>query len=138
MAGQRPNADFYFDSAKLSPLYTPKDRADWGNGSGFTVTTLWPRLADVSFTSLTKLDVPVVLLLGRLDSLTPSNIAAAWLDRLTAPSKTLCWFDNSGHLPMIEEQGKTSAALLSVRSLADKSRFEPLISAVAAPYCRIQ
>lgn len=138
LAGQRPNADFYFDSTKLSPLYTPKDRADWDKGSGFTVTALWPRLADLSFTSLTKLDVPVVLLLGRLDSTTPSSIAAAWLDRLTAPSKTLCWFENSGHLPMIEEQGRIFAALLSVRSLADNSRSKPTMSAITARYCRVQ
>ena len=118
LAGQRPDAGFYFDSTKLSPLYTPQDRADWGKGSGFTVTTLWPRLADVSFEPLTHLEVPVVLLLGRLDITTPSSIAADWLDRLKAPRRTLCWFENSGHLPMIEEQGRTFAALLSVRSLA--------------------
>ena len=138
LAGQRPDANFYFDATKLSPLYTSQDRACWGKGSGFTVTTLWPRLADVSFTSLTKLNVPVVLLLGRLDSTTPSSIAADWLDRLTAPSRTLCWFENSGHLPMIEEQGRTFAALLSVRSLADDARAKPRLSSVASTYCQVR
>lgn len=138
LAGQRPDANFYFQSTKLSPLYTPQDRADWNAGSAFTVTTLWPRLADLTFKSLRKLDVPVVLLLGRLDSTTPSPIAADWLKRLSAPSKTLCWFENSGHLPMIEEQGRTFAALLSVRSLAEESSTVPRISAAANPYCHVQ
>lgn len=119
LAGQRPNADFYFDSTKLSPLYSPEDRANWAKGSAFTVTTLWPRLADVSFTNVHRLGVPVVLFLGRYDSTTPSPIAERWLTRLTAPSKTLCWFENSGHLPMIEEPGRTFAALLVIRSMAE-------------------
>lgn len=138
LAGQRPDADFYFDSTKLCPLYTPQDRADWGTGSAFTVTTLWPRLADVSLAGLNKLDVPVVLLLGRLDSTTPSQIAAVWLERLEAPSRTLCWFENSGHLPMFEEPGRTLAALLSVRSLAENTRTAPQMSTVAESYCHVQ
>jgi hypothetical protein len=44
---------------------------------------------------MTKLDVPVVLLLGHLVSTTPSGIAAAWLDQLTVPSQTLCWFETA-------------------------------------------
>lgn len=118
LAGRRPNADFYFNSTKLSPLYTPADRAAWAEGSGFTVTTLWPRLADVSFESVKRLDVPVAFLLGRRDKTTPSNLAAGWLGRLAAPSRTLCWFENSGHLPMIEEPGRTLAALLLIRAQA--------------------
>jgi pimeloyl-ACP methyl ester carboxylesterase len=132
LAGQRPDADFYFDSTKLSPLYTPQDRADWGKGSALTATTMWPRLADVSFTALTRLDVPMVLFLGRYDSTTPSSIAADWLKRLRAPAKMLCWFENSGHLPMIEEQGRTLAALLAVRPIAEGRR--PGLA--TAPYCR--
>jgi proline iminopeptidase len=122
LAGLRPDADFYFNATKLSPLYTPADRESWSKGSAFTVTTLWPRLADVTFTPLRHLDVPVVFLLGRHDSTTPSPLAADWLGRLSAPSRTLCWFENSGHLPMIEEPGRMLAALLSVRSLAEQSR----------------
>ena len=118
LAGRRPDADFYFNSTKLSPLYTPADRAAWAKGSGFTVTTLWPRLADVSFAPVQRLNVPVAFLLGRRDKTTPSKIAADWLGRLAAPSRTLCWFENSGHLPMIEEPGRTLAALLLIRAQA--------------------
>lgn len=137
LAGQRPDARFYFGSAKLSPLYTPKDRLDWDKGSAFTVETLWPRLADVSFSSLTKLSVPVILFLGRYDNTTPSAIAEAWINRLKAPSRTLCWFENSGHLPMIEEQGRTFAALLSVRPLAEPTRSSYRASAAVASYCHV-
>ncbi|PHY20511.1 alpha/beta hydrolase [Caulobacter sp. BP25] len=119
LAGLRPDANFYFNSTRLSPLYTPDDRKAWGEGSGFTVATLWPRLADVSFSRFGKAEAPVIFLLGRRDSTTPSTIAAAWLDRLSAPTKTVCWFESSGHLPMVEEPGRTFMALLGVRRLAD-------------------
>lgn len=118
LAGNRPDADFYFDATKLSPLYTDADRKAWAAGSAFTVTTLWPRLADVSFARVRKLDVPLVLLLGRKDHTTPSTIAAAWAKRVAAPAKLICWFEQSGHVPMIEEPGRTFAALLAVRRLA--------------------
>lgn len=118
LAGHRPDADFYFDSTKLSPLYTPQDRESWSSGSAFTVTALWPRLADVSFKQVRRLTVPVVLLLGRHDTTTPSGIAAAWLEHVSAPRRRLCWFEDSGHLPMIEEPGRTLLALLSIRHLS--------------------
>jgi pimeloyl-ACP methyl ester carboxylesterase len=124
LAGLRPDANFYFESTKLSPLYTPEDREAWLKGSVFTVTTLWPRLADVSHASLRRVDVPVVLFLGRHDSTTPSSIAARWLDQVKAPSKLACWFENSGHLPMIEEQGRVFAALLEVRALATTGKVD--------------
>ena len=99
LAGLRPNADFYFNATKLSPLYTPSDRASWAKGSAFTVTTLWPRLADVSFTSLRRLDVPVAFLLGRHDKTTPSEIAAGWLKSC---------YGADAHLVLVRELGASA------------------------------
>jgi pimeloyl-ACP methyl ester carboxylesterase len=119
LAAYRANADFYFDSTRISPEYTVADVAAWSDGSAFSVTTLWPQLADVSFKGLRKLQVPVVLFLGRHDFTVPSSIAADWLQRLEAPGKRVVWFEHSAHLPMVEEPGRTFAALLEhVRPLA--------------------
>jgi len=41
-----------------------------------------------------------------------SPIAAAWLERLKAPKKVEVWFENSAHLPTLEEPGRVFAALL--------------------------
>jgi proline iminopeptidase len=135
LAGLRPDANFYFDSTKLSPLYSPADRQAWGKGTTFTVTTLWPRLANLSFASLHKLDTPVIFLLGRHDSTTPSSIAADWLGQLKSPQRMLCWFENSGHLPMIEEPGEVFAALLIVRSLAGNASLAPSVTITGASFC---
>ncbi|UYY57079.1 alpha/beta fold hydrolase [Sphingomonas sp. S2-65] len=130
LVGRRPDANFYFNSTKLSPLYTALDRESWSRGSAFTTTTLWPRLADVSFAEVRRLHVPVVLLLGRRDTTTPSGIAAAWLQQVSAPRRQLCWFEESGHLPMIEEPGRTFLALLSVRHFSDQAS-----SQIVSPNC---
>lgn len=109
----RPPAEtLYFHQPRLSPLYTPADRQAWSKGSAFTVATLWPRLADVSFSAVEKVDVPLVFMLGRHDYTVPSPLAAEWLERVQAPSKKLVWFEHSAHMPMFEEPGRFFSALL--------------------------
>ena len=112
LAAYRGNADFYFDATKLSPEYTAADRKAWGAGSAFSVATLWPKLADVSFQDLHEVDVPLVFFLGRHDYTVPAPIAAAWMEEVRAPHKQVVWFEHSAHLPMVEEPGRVFAALL--------------------------
>ncbi len=107
-----PATTLYFEQPRLSPEYTEADRQAWGKGSAFTVTTLWPRLADVSFAQARAIDIPIVFLLGRHDYTVPSPVAAAWFAKARAPSKTLVWFEHSAHMPMVEEPGLFFAALL--------------------------
>lgn len=112
LAAYRDNADFYFHATNLSPEYTRDDLQAWRDGATFTIATMFPQLATVSFASLKHLDVPVVLFLGRHDETCPAGIASAWLDALDAPAKQAVWFEHSAHLPMIEEPGRVFAALL--------------------------
>ena len=120
LAAGRADANFYTRAPRLSPEYAAADRKAWADGSAFTVTTLWPRLADLSFDEVRSLDVPVILLNGRHDYTTPVPLADVWMRRLQAPSKVAVWFEHSAHLPMIEEPGRVLQALLEhVRPLAD-------------------
>lgn len=107
-----PATTLYFQQPRLAPQYGEADRQAWGKGSAFSVTTLWPRLADVSFQKVDRVETPLVFFLGRHDYVVPSPIAAAWLDKVEAPSKRLVWFEHSGHVPMFEEPGHVFAALL--------------------------
>jgi len=119
LAAFRPDADFYFHSARISPLYTTTDRQAWDAGSAFTIRIVWPQLADASFENVHRVNTPVIFFLGRHDYTCPWPIAEAWMKKLSAPKKEIVWFDNSAHLPMIEEPGRTFAALLQdVRPLA--------------------
>lgn len=137
LAGQRKDAKFYYDSTKLSPLYTQSDREAWFKGSAFTVTTLFPRLADVSFSSVHEIATPIVFLLGRLDSTTPSPIAASWLKQVNSPEKVLCWFENSGHLPMIEEPGKVLAALIPLSYAVERRNVGSKGDALGGQNCTV-
>lgn len=112
LAAYRSDARFYLRAPRISPEYTPDDIKSWDKGSEFTVTTLWPRMADISFLDVHRTEVPVIMLLGRHDITTPSPIVATWMEKLSAPSKRTVWFEHSSHLPMIEEPGKVIEALL--------------------------
>lgn len=108
----KPDLNLYFQTPRLSPEYSEADRKAWGQGSAFSVTTLWPRLADVSFMKVKTMDVPLVFLLGRHDYTVPSPVAARWFGQVEAPSKKLVWLEHSAHMPMVEEPGHFFAALL--------------------------
>lgn len=126
LAAGRRDSDFYLHLGRLSPEYGADDRKAWDEGSDFTMRALWPKLAQVSFERVTTMRVPVFLLLGRHDTTTPPIIAARWLQRLQAPSKSVIWFENSAHLPMIEEPGRTLEALRSrVRPIAANENHAP-------------
>ncbi len=106
------NADWYFRLTRLSPDYTPADREAWGNGSAFTISTLFPQLSGISKARVRRIDTPIILMLGRHDFTTPSEIARQWFDHLQAPAKEILWFEHSAHLPMIEEPGRVLDGLL--------------------------
>ncbi len=101
LMASKPDLTYYFQTPRLSPEYSEADRKAWGKGSEFSVTTIWPRLADVSFTRVKTMDVPIVFLLGRHDYTVPSPVAARWFGQVKAPSKKLVWLEHSAHMPMV-------------------------------------
>ena len=119
LAAGHHDGDFYFHSGRISPEYMTADRKAWDDGSAFTMGVLWPKLANVNFNDLDHLDVAIFLFLGRHDNTTPPQIAVDWFDQLSAPTKKIVWFENSAHLPMVEEPGRMFMALVEqVRPLA--------------------
>ena len=125
LAVNRSDADFYLHAGRLSPEYTPDDRRAWDKGSAYTVTNLWPRLADLSFDKLQELEVPVRMFIGRHDRTTSAALADAWMKNLRSEKKTI-WLEHSAHLPMIEEPGRFLDALVhQVLPLADEYPAKP-------------
>ncbi len=59
-------------------------------------------------------DVPILLFLGRHDWTTPTAPVERWIERVTAPSKDVVWFENSAHLCMFEEPGKFVVSLVEL------------------------
>jgi pimeloyl-ACP methyl ester carboxylesterase len=72
---------------------------------------------------VSAVQVPVYFFLGRYDYNTPSELAAAYLQTLSAPSKKLVWFEESAHFPFLEEPAKFAAEMTHV--LADIQASSP-------------
>lgn len=85
---------------------------------GITVTqaALLPEMATLDLvTSVPRLDVPVLMVQGRLDQVAPGDAAQRYASLLEAPSKELVWFENSAHTPHLEEPEKYRELLMKVR-----------------------
>jgi len=81
-------------------------------GFHFTMDAMWPEVSRLNLIDLVpKLEMPVFFLLGRKDPFVPPETSVAYFDTLTAPSKKLVWFENSGHEPFVDEPGKFNATI---------------------------
>jgi len=92
-----------------SPLDVPRLM----RGFRFSLDAMWP---DVSKTNLLELvpalQVPVFFFLGRQDHWVPPETSLAFFEALTAPSKKLVWFEESGHEPFMDEPAKFNASMV--------------------------
>lgn len=84
-------------------------------GFRFSLDAMW---AEVSRLNLLKsapaLQMPVFFFLGRRDHWVPPVTSVAYFDALTAPSKRLVWFEESGHEPFVDEMAKFNQAMVEL------------------------
>jgi pimeloyl-ACP methyl ester carboxylesterase len=81
-------------------------------GFHFTMDSMWPEVSRLNLIDLVpKLEMPVFFLLGRKDPWVPPETSVAYFNTLTAPSKKLVWFENSGHEPFVDEPDKFNATI---------------------------
>lgn len=121
-AWRRRGGDFEAAAIKLSPEYSDEDVRNAFKGQPAVSEALLPHVLSADLTSIRKLEVPLILMLGRHDINVSSEVAAEWFERVAAPSKTLVWFERSGHHITSEEPGKLLNALITrVRPIAEKA-----------------
>jgi proline iminopeptidase len=100
-----------------SPDYSAGDVIRTVRGISATQAALLPELANMDLArTLPRLDVPIVMVQGRLDQVAPGEAAQRYADSLNAPSKQLVWFENSAHTPHLEEPDKFRELLMRVRA----------------------
>jgi pimeloyl-ACP methyl ester carboxylesterase len=86
-------------------------------GIAATQAALLPELATLDLVrTLPRLDVPVVMVQGRLDQVAPGAAAERYAHSLEAPSKQLVWFENSAHTPHLEEPEKFRELMMRLRA----------------------
>ena len=100
-----------------SPDYSTGDVLRTLRGITATQAALLPELATLDLVrTVPRLDVPVVMVQGRLDQVAPGAAAEGYASSLEAPSKQLVWFDNSAHTPHLEEPEKFRELLMRMRA----------------------
>ena len=81
-------------------------------GMLFSIYAMWPEISKINLmTAAPALKMPVFFFLGRHDRVVVPEAGVAYLDKLTAPSKTLLWFEESGHEPPVDEPAKFNTAM---------------------------
>ena len=86
----------------------------------FSMITMWDEISKINLVELVpELKVPVLFFLGRNDHLVPSDVSVDFINNLSAPSKKIVWFVNSGNSPFTEEAAIFNMSMVKlVRPLA--------------------
>lgn len=96
----------------LSPDYTDADMQAFNKGLDFTEEKLLAFTLQLDLSTIATLRCPLILFAGREDYNVSSVVAVDWFAHVSAPSKQIVWFENSAHVPMMEEPGKTLVSLV--------------------------
>jgi pimeloyl-ACP methyl ester carboxylesterase/membrane protease YdiL (CAAX protease family) len=89
-------------------------------GFRFTLDAMWAEVSRLDLLKLVpSLKMPVVIVVGRRDHWVPPETSVAYFDALSAPSKQLVWFEESGHEAFVDEPEKFNSTMAGlVRPLA--------------------
>jgi len=100
-----------------SPDYSPAAALRTVRGVTASQAALLPLLASTDLiTTVPRLDVPIILVQGRLDQVAPGPAAQRFYDALSAPAKQLVWFEHSAHTPQYDEPARFRDVLLTLRA----------------------
>jgi pimeloyl-ACP methyl ester carboxylesterase len=106
----------------LSPDYTDADIAKVWEASDASEEALLAGVVGLDMSQVRTLKCPLILLEGRHDYNVSSSAAAEWFAKVKAPAKSFVWFENSAHMPMLEEPGKFLVSLVRyARPIAEKA-----------------
>jgi pimeloyl-ACP methyl ester carboxylesterase len=84
-------------------------------GFRFSLGAMWTEVSALNLMQVVpSLQMPVFFFLGRRDHQVPVETSAAYFEVLTAPSKRLVWFEESGHEPFVDEPAKFNAAMVEL------------------------
>jgi pimeloyl-ACP methyl ester carboxylesterase len=112
---RRPMISAMLCDVAKSPEYGFRRLTSYAKGALLTTKVMFDEISRVNFfETVKKLEIPVLILQGRHDYNTPSELALRWYEALDAPSKKWVWLENSAHSPANEEPEKWNAAILSL------------------------
>jgi pimeloyl-ACP methyl ester carboxylesterase len=91
------------------------DLPNAARGFRFSLEAMWDTVSRLNLLKAAPvLKVPVFFFLGRRDHWVPPETSVAYFDALTAPSKKVIWFEESGHEMFVDEPAKFNAAMVDI------------------------
>lgn len=82
-------------------------------GFRFSLDAMWPEVSSINLIErVPELRMPAFFFLGRQDHWVPPETSGDYVDALTAPSKEIIWFEESGHEPFADEPAKFNASMV--------------------------
>jgi pimeloyl-ACP methyl ester carboxylesterase len=91
------------------------DLPNFLRGFRFSLDAMWTEVSALNLMKLVPaLQMPVFFFLGRRDHWVPPEVSVAYFDALTAPSKKLVLFEESGHEPFMDEPAKFNRAMVEL------------------------
>ncbi|MCP4902371.1 MAG: alpha/beta hydrolase, partial [bacterium] len=110
--------------SQTSPHYSEGDLATWMRSFTNTQEIMWKNIGGIGFANrIREIKVPVFFFCGRYDQQTPSELVNDYYKSLKASLKRIVWFEESGHMPNIEEPDKYQNVLIET-VLVETLRFE--------------
>ena len=101
-----------------SPEYSLSEgtRTILNKGLDFTMDAMWEEIRSINFTNEIKsIDVPIYFFVGKYDMITPAVPIEDFYNDLEAQKgKKLVIFENSAHVPMLEEKEKFDELLINM------------------------
>lgn len=98
-----------------APEYSVFDLPKIVCGFRFSLRAMWDEVSRLNLVkAVPSLQIPVFFFLGRRDHWVPAETSVAYFDALTAPSKKLVWFEESGHEPFVDEPAKFNTMMVDL------------------------
>lgn len=102
-------------SGLMAPEYSLIDSLNVARGSSFSSRHMTYDMPRDLMENEWQFDVPVALIMGRYDMVTPTQLARKYYDRIEAPLKAWFEFDEAAHFPHFEKPGQFTEALSELK-----------------------
>lgn len=103
-------------SGLMAPEYSVFDALNIAKGSSFSSRLMVYDMPRDLLTSEWQFDVPVAVIMGSHDMVTPTQLSREYYDRIEAPAKAWYIFEETSHFPHFEQPRKFAEALVDLKS----------------------
>lgn len=98
-----------------STEYSPSVKSDYMPNAMASSEVLAPEILQVRFLEdIHSFDLPVYFIMGKHDYHTPTAMVEQFYHQITAPQKELILFENSAHMPQLEEHQAFNQTLIRI------------------------